>query len=286
MSKFAVFILTYGRAENVKTYNTLRKQGYTGKIYLICSDDDKTLKDYKENYKDEVIVFCKDDYVDKFDIGDNFDDMRMVVYARNAAWDIAESIGIDYFLVLDDDYMRFNFIADSNGNYKQKLCKNLDKIFNIFLEYYKSTNALSIATIQTGDLIGGEQNRMFSGGFMKRKVMNTFFMSTKRRFKFVGRINEDVNTYITLGNKGELFLQLPDIILLQTPTQENSGGLTDFYLDTGTYFKSFYTVMYAPSCSKVAIMKGVSNPRLHHLISWNNAVSCIINEKYKKVSNG
>ena len=34
-SDFAVFILTHGRANNVKTYATLRNSGYTGKIYLI-----------------------------------------------------------------------------------------------------------------------------------------------------------------------------------------------------------------------------------------------------------
>ena len=32
---FAAFILTHGRADNVITYNTLRKQGYTGKIILL-----------------------------------------------------------------------------------------------------------------------------------------------------------------------------------------------------------------------------------------------------------
>ena len=40
---FAVFILTHGRADNVKTYKTLKRFGYTGTIYIICSDDDKQL---------------------------------------------------------------------------------------------------------------------------------------------------------------------------------------------------------------------------------------------------
>lgn len=106
---FAVFILTYGRANNVKTYKTLKRFGYTGKIYLICSDDDKQVKDYKEKYKDQVIVFSKKDYKDKFDIGDNFDDERVVVYARNSCYNIAKKLGITYFLVLDDDYTDFSY---------------------------------------------------------------------------------------------------------------------------------------------------------------------------------
>ena len=92
---FAVFILTDGRPDNVITYKNIRKQGYTGKIYIICSDDDKTLKQYKENYPDEIIIFSKDEYEGKFDIGDNFKDQRMVVYARNATWDIAKQLGLN-----------------------------------------------------------------------------------------------------------------------------------------------------------------------------------------------
>lgn len=43
IENFAVFILTYGRPEKVLTHRTLRKQGYTGKIFLLCSVDDANL---------------------------------------------------------------------------------------------------------------------------------------------------------------------------------------------------------------------------------------------------
>ena len=36
---FAVFILTHGRADNVKTYKTLKRFGYTGKIYIIIDNE-------------------------------------------------------------------------------------------------------------------------------------------------------------------------------------------------------------------------------------------------------
>lgn len=281
-NEFAVFILSYGRPDRIITYNMLRKEGYTGKIYIVCSDDDKTLNKYKKKYKDDIIVFNKDDYVDKFDIGDNFNDKRVVVYARNAIWDIVEKLGYEYFIVLDDDYERLAYLSDENGKYSSILFKNLDKIFNIYFDYYKKTNALSIAPIQGGDLFGGEQSVMFSGGLMKRKVMNVWFLSTKRKFKIVGRINEDTSTYTSLGIQGHLFLQIPDMRIEQIDTQQNEGGLTDFYLDTGTYIKSFYTVMYAPSCCRVTLMGSTKNQRLHHRISWNNTCPKIINEEYKK----
>lgn len=280
---FAVYILTYGRAHNVITYDLLRRLNYTGKIYLVCSDDDKMLDEYKKKYGDEVIVFNKEDYQGKFDICDNLDDKRVVVYARNAMWDIADRLHIKYFLVLDDDYRCFRYISDKKGNYKCNFVRDLDKIFQIYVDYYKKIPALSICMIQGGDLIGGAMNSMFSDNVMKRKVMNTWFCSTDRKFEIIGRINEDCNTYIYLGTQGKLFLQLPEIRMNQTQTQASEGGLTEFYLDTGTYFKSFYTVMVAPSCARVALMPGVGS-RLHHRISWDNCCSKIIREKYKKVA--
>ena len=111
--------------------------------------------------------------------------------------------------------------------------------------------------------------------------MNSFFCKTDRPFKFVGTINEDVNAYVGLGAKGELFFTIGNISLNQADTQQNSGGLTDIYLDLGTYVKSFYTVICNPSCVKVRLM-GDNHFRLHHMIQWNNAVPKIINEKYKK----
>ena len=53
------------------------------------------------------------------------------------------------------------------------------------------------------------------------------------------------------------------------------------YLDSGTYVKSFYTVMYAPACACIRMM-GTKHRRLHHSINWNAAVPKIISEQFKK----
>lgn len=37
---FCVFILTHGRAGNVKTLKMLQKQGYTGKWYCVIDNED------------------------------------------------------------------------------------------------------------------------------------------------------------------------------------------------------------------------------------------------------
>ena len=111
--------------------------------------------------------------------------------------------------------------------------------------------------------------------------MNTFFCKTENKFDFLGRINEDVNTYTALGNKGNLFFTIADADIQQTQTQSNSGGMTNVYLDSGTYLKSFYSIIFSPQAVKIGKM-GESHLRLHHKVNWNYCCPKIINEKYKK----
>lgn len=273
---FAVFILTHGRPDNVKTLATLKRCGYTGVIYFIVDNEDKTIEEYKRNFGEEwVKVFDKKVIADEVDEGNNFDERRTITHARNACFKIAKELGITYFIQLDDDYSMFKFRFENKLGYEARV-KDLDNVFDIFIEFYKRTNILSIAFSQGGDHIGG-----FSVTKMKRKCMNSFFCSTDRVFQFVGAMNEDVNTYTTLGSRGNLFFTFTSVQLDQAETQSQKGGITDMYKRFGTYCKAFTTVMMHPSGVKVSMMNS-SNPRIHHLISWNNTAPCIIDEKYKK----
>jgi hypothetical protein len=111
--------------------------------------------------------------------------------------------------------------------------------------------------------------------------MNSFFCSTLREFQFIGSINEDVNTYTTLGSRGDLFFTFTNIQLDQKDTQSNKGGMTDEYALSGTYIKSFHSVLMHPSSVKISMMNA-TNLRLHHSIQWSNTTPMILNEKYKK----
>ena len=111
--------------------------------------------------------------------------------------------------------------------------------------------------------------------------MNTFFCSTLRPLQFVGRINEDVNTFLSTGNRGGLMGTIFSAAIIQQETQSNTGGMTDLYLNEGTYIKSFYPVMYCPSFVKVYSM-GHTHKRLHHKIKWDHAVPKILNPDWRK----
>lgn len=278
---FAAFILTNGRPDRVFTYEILRRCGYTGKIYLIVDDMDPTLEEYIKLYGDEVIVFDKMRSALSFDNGDNFKDFRAIIYARNASFGIAKELGVKYFIQLDDDYRHFQFRFDQHLEYHPRMIKNLDAILKHLLEFFIASGAKSVAMAQGGDYIGGPQSSLAERVRLKRKCMNSFICSTDRPFQFIGRVNEDVNTYTRMGSIGHLLLTTNQITLEQTQTQSNSGGMTTIYLESGTYLKSFYSVMYQPSSVIVAMLRDRS-ARLHHKVSWKHTVPKILSESTRK----
>lgn len=280
---FAAFIITHGRPDKVVTYETLRKSGYTGPIYLIVDNLDKTHDAYVAKYGTEVVVFDKAAIAKTTDQGDNFNDLRTTTHVRNATFNIARDLGYKYFVQLDDDYTGFQYRFDEQLAYRPKTLKNLDTVFAALLEFYVRSGADSIAMAQGGDFIGGGESSFAQRVSAKRKCMNSFICSTDRPFRFVSRLNEDVNTYVSLGARGRLFFTISQVNLNQAQTQATAGGMTDAYLEYGTYVKSFYTVMYQPSSVRVGTIRGRSGARrLHHAISWRNTTPMILREDVKK----
>lgn len=278
--KTAVFILTHGRADNVITYKTLRKCGWTGPIYIIIDDEDDQEPRYRELYGDYVQKFCKEDYLRKSMCINPDKPRKVILYARNACFDIARKLGITHFVEMDDDYMAFQFRYAEGDKLKITNIKNLDAVIERFFDFLEATGADSVAFGQGGDLLGGMNNRRWNDKLL-RKAMNSFFCITDRPINFIGSINEDVNTYVTRGNVGHLFFSTMFVILVQKATQHNKGGMTETYLDNGTYVKTFPTIMLNPSCTKVAMM-GQSGRRIHHKVLWRYAVPKILNESYRK----
>ncbi len=276
-SDFAVFILTYNRPDNLLTYETLMRSGYTGKVYIVCDDSDPSLNEYRKKFGDALLVFSKDEIAREFDQGDNFTDRRTIFFARNASWKLAEDVGVRYFIELDDDYTSFLYRSpDKFGVLRGWNIRKIDKVFGLMVDFVESTGASTLAMSQGGDHISGDRDLVAR---VTRKAMNSFVCDVQRPFPFMGRINEDVNAYVSLGNRGKLFFTYWTLQLNQKQTQQTTGGMTDVYLDSGTYLKSFYSVMYAPSCVKVKWL--ASMRRFHHSINWNNAVPKIISERYR-----
>ena len=280
-SDFIVFIISHGRYDNIRTYDTLRRRGYTGPVKIVIDNLDKTQQQYLDKFGDEVVVFDKPAIAATVDCGDNFQNLRSTTHARNACFNIARDLGVTYFLVLDDDYTGFQYRFDEKFNYQTAYVSKLDEIFDCVLDFYKTIPCLSIAMAQGGDFIGGAEGSNAEAVRLSRKCMNSFFCSTERPFNFFSRLNEDVNTYITLGSVGGLFFTFNQVSLVQLQTQVNAGGMSEAYLDSGTYVKSFYSVMYMPSAAKVDVLRGGASSRIHHRIAWGNTVPKILSENHR-----
>ena len=280
---FAVFVMVYGRPSQMWTIQTLRRAGYTGKIYLVGDNTDPRIEDYRKIYKQDLIVFDKVEASKKYDSGDNSGDIRSTMFAANEIFNMAKELGLKYFSTMCDDYISFEYRYVSKCGNKLNVHKveNLDEVFSAYLNFFGATDFSSIAFAQGGDFIGGVENKYATRKPLIRKCMNSFLCKTDKKFEFLGRMNEDVTTYVNLGGRGILFGTIPMISLVQRTTQSHKGGLTELYLDNGTYVKSFFSVMYNPSCVKVSMMN-TSNPRIHHLIKWANAVPMILPEKHRK----
>ena len=282
---FVVFILSHGRAGNVKTLKTLKRAGYTGRVIIVIDNEDELGEDYKRIYgKDNVVVFDKQDISERYDTMDNFDERRTIFYARNDCFEIAKKLGYEYFLELDDDYTQIAHKVIRGGKFKSLGVNNADILFDCMLDFLDVSGAVTVAFAQGGDFIGGKENKRYREKIL-RKAMNSFFCRTDRKFHFIGRVNEDVNTYCLLGTKGEKLFTYTDVVIEQTQTQKQKGGMSEQYLDSGTYLKSFYTVMCCPSCVTISMMGGSKKGMiLHHMVHWDNCTPKILSEKYKKQS--
>ena len=284
---FAVFILAHGRPEKLITVETLLKCGYTGKYYIILDNEDDTIEGYKSLFgESHIVIFDKVKAQKTFDVMDNFDGRNTIVWARNVCFDIARDLGLKYYAEFEDDYLGFTFRYPDGKvlkNISIAHTKNIDDIFEATLDFLDETNVRTIAYAQTGEMQGGTSGGVWKSK-VKRKAMNTFFFKVgepEDDIKFIGRFNDDVNTYVTLGKTGEIFLQLCRVNLEQMITQKQKGGNATAYIKFGTYVKSFYSVMLNPSSVAVHFL-GTSAPRLHHTINWPKTVPCIISDRFKR----
>lgn len=286
LDNFVAIILAHGRPDSCHTFHTLRRCGYTGRIIVLIDNEDSTRAKYEANFGAEnVVVFDKQEAHTRFRNADNFNNKRAVVYARNVSFEVAQSIGFRYFMQLDDDYLRLTFRADGAGRYIRHVeIKNMDAVVSAMLDFYSTSPCLSLAFSQEGDHLGGAPSGYFTNGWpLRRKAMNSWLCDTTKPFSFEGCMNEDVSTYVRMGVTGSLFFTFFQVMLTQVATQGAQGGMSETYAASGTYVKSFYTVMMQPSSVRVSEIGGtVDTMRLHHRIDWKKTAPKILREKHRK----
>lgn len=109
---FACIVISHGRPE-CSTVKVLRECGYTGEIYIVVDDEDKTLPDYIERYGADVHIFHKEE---NFDTGDLGGSKACGVFARNQCLKVAEKNRLTYYLELDDDLESLTYRYNDDGH--------------------------------------------------------------------------------------------------------------------------------------------------------------------------
>lgn len=275
-----IFIISHGRADNIKTLGAFQRCGYTKDYYIVIDDEDEQGPRYHELYGDRVIEFKKSDY-DWVDTCDLIPSRIGSVFPRNALHDIATRMGYEYYAVFDDDYISFRLISARNAYLRHAPIRCFDKVLEAMFEFVRDSGVDCAAFSQIGDFIGGLNSGNINNSEVRRKVMNTFICRTDRRLKWVGRGNEDVNLYVTEGIRGKIFITNFMVAIVPSQTQALKGGLTEFYREYGTYNKSMYTVIQAPSAVKISVV-GDKHPRIHHAAKQVNYMPCILDERYRR----
>lgn len=280
--QFAVFILSHGRANNLMTVNMLKSGGYSGDYYVVIDDEDDQEKIYREKFGDHVIQFNKKEWAEKTDTGDLDTDRRVGVFARNAIQDIARDMGYKYHLQLDDDFtgIAIRYPSGKGNKLGHHRVSDLDRLFCFMIDFMESTDVAWVSFALSSDYLGGADNKRFASGLFP-KTMGSFLMRADEPIPFRMRMNDDITTCIMSWNVGIPNFSIMSLQVETPPTQHMSGGMTDAYIDNGTYRKSFYSVMCCPSFVKIG-KQGITNFRIHHMISWNNCIPKILNEKWRK----
>lgn len=290
MYNAVIFILSNGRADNVRTWSFLEEYGCKYPYYVVVDDLDPQLEEYKKNFKERLIIFNKEKMKKDMnvDMGDNFNKYLNCVIIRNGCFKLAKDMGYDFFVELDDDYSRLAYKIELGEELKDRRVPNehFNIILDAYFEFLDTTPTDAIAFGQAGDYIGGKKSSLMRHGY-KRKLMNFIFFKTERYLKFSGTLNDDVTCYSNESFKGKFMLTPSKISVTQPETQEVEGGLTKIYDDFGTYVKSFYSILYTPSAVKISTFAGsgkdsAGQSRIHHNVLFNNCQPKLLPEKLKK----
>jgi len=261
-----IFIPSYHRPYNLKTVRYFLKIGWdTKKIHLFIDSEADDRADYEvvaKKYSINLYVFDMDearrryDYVHRASVS-----RRSAGQARNMFYDYAKKLGIEFFMIQDDDTTGYQ--VKNYGKYLRKA--TLEDIMITFeniknFMYKRRIGCFGIS--QTGDIIGGINKKL-----LRNKVMNTTFILTKYIYRGERGIqDDDTSQFTTIMNEGLFTGSLADgIILSQTMSCKAEGGLTDLYNECKLLNKALVTVIQYPSAI-FAERQEKNGGRLHHHI--------------------
>jgi hypothetical protein len=259
-----IFIPSYHRPDNLKTVKYFLKIGWNpDRIHVFidseADDHDQYLKQAEKNGFN-LHVFDMDEARKRYDyVHRPSHARRSAGQARNMFYDKASELGIDFYMVQDDDTS--NYEIKHKGKYKGKA--TFDDVFSTFeavKEFMIRQKIGMFGISQTGDFIGGENKKL-----LRNKVMNTTFVNTKYIYRGErGVQDDDTSQFVAVMNEGLFTGSVGEgLILQQTVSAKAKGGLTDLYQECKLLNKSLVCPIQFPS-SIYAEKQKKNGGRLHH----------------------
>lgn len=280
-NNFAIFICTHGRPDKQLTLNTLRKCGYTGKIYLVLDDTDETIQKYIDLYgADNIFIFDKRSYIDLTDtfVSHEIAPTKCVVYARNAVEDIAHSMNLVCYAVVDDDIKEFRhrWINDN----KLKSSTILYKMDDVITEYIRFLLENNISYCSFGcvpNYFGGlsvyDKQRTNA-----RTCHNFIFKNCNFHQYWMASYVEDMTTPFVYGRTGQLWLAVLDVELVAPICGTTAGGMQDTYVSIPEFKRQTYALISSPSSIQIRLR----NNKWRICVSKDAVVPKILSFRFKK----
>lgn len=287
MIKYALFITSHKNPSVCRTLDTLKGLNYNGEYYIVIDDEDPLIEQYQEIYKDKLLVFNKRFYMITTDSGHDSEHTpsACVLYARNFIEDVSKKLGLDAFIMCDDDILNFVFrpVDEDNKKILRTQIKDINEVINAYFEFLLENDLCCIGFGTPNFYFSGYEGFISGGYLTRRSVSNFFFRNVKRDIKW-NMPMEDFNTAIKYGVIGHLFLS-PAFVEVEVAPQHTQkggesreGGMALYYANSSSFTRAFYSTMIGPSYCLPKLWKGKYIPQM----SKDNAYPKIISSKYNR----
>lgn len=276
-SDFAVMILTSARPDKQYSYELLRKCGYTGKVFFIVGDDDKTRFELMRRYgKDKVIVFNKDKM--DVDLMDNSGEKKSPTYAEKFMYEYAKEHGYTYFARMDDDIKEFRYKVEDGDRLTTDRVRDLDQVFNIMIDFMEEADMAFFGPSRAGFYFGGKNNEAFKEG-VDLLISQLIMCTTKHVIPFRGKTYSDLVALLDTSICGRPAFRTMYLAVRSPDEGSNTGGVKSTYdKDPERYASNFFAVMAHPSGVKIRKRPGGD---FGHTIVKENLFPKIISGSYK-----
>jgi len=279
-----IFIPSYKRHDNNKTVKYFKKIGWDpSKLHVVIDDECGQIDLYEEQCKKDGVnlhIVSFEEAVRRFDFVHRPNPARRAAgMFRNLFHDIVREKGIDFFIVIDDDTINYQFRPF--GVYKRRATfDDINTTFEAVKEFMQRQRIGVFGLSQGGDMFARYDTRL-----MRKKVMNTTFYDT--RFIYAGEKgiqDDDTSQFAGIMNEGYFTGSLASgIVLVQTQSAKAKGGLTEAYEDLKLLSKAMICPIQFPSAIRGERQKMNGN-RLHHRINYRYLMPCLIKGKRDNIA--